>query len=71
MPTNMRVDELEPFLDIFQCIRVDFPIKYLGLPLHSEKLRREDLQPLVDSMLARIVDGEASYFLCWAKVNFN
>jgi hypothetical protein len=28
-----------------------FPIKYLGLPLHYEKLRRGDMQPLIDNIL--------------------
>jgi hypothetical protein len=26
----------------------------LGVPLHFEKLRREDLQPLLDSLLSRM-----------------
>jgi hypothetical protein len=34
--------------------RVTFPAKYLGLPLHFNKLRRENLQPLVDSFLSRM-----------------
>lgn len=37
--------ELESFLGIFQCIAGSFQIKYLGLPLHFNKLSREDLQP--------------------------
>ena len=31
-----------------------FPLKYLGVPLHYDKLSREDLQPLVDKLLLRI-----------------
>jgi hypothetical protein len=31
-----------------------FPIKYLGLPLHFEKLKRDDLQPLIDNLLKRM-----------------
>jgi hypothetical protein len=31
-----------------------FPFKYLGVPLHHEKLRREDIQPVVDTILNRI-----------------
>jgi hypothetical protein len=31
-----------------------FPIKYLGVPLHFEKPRREDIQPLVDKILKKI-----------------
>jgi hypothetical protein len=32
----------------------NFPIKYLGIPLHYQKLRREDLQPLIDKIIKRI-----------------
>jgi hypothetical protein len=31
-----------------------FPIKYLGVPLHHDKLKREDLQPIIDKILKRI-----------------
>jgi hypothetical protein len=27
---------------------------YIGIPLHYNKLRREDLQPLIDKMIKRI-----------------
>jgi hypothetical protein len=30
-----------------------FPVKYLGVTLHFEKLGREDLQPLVDKLIKR------------------
>jgi hypothetical protein len=31
-----------------------FPIKYLGIPLHHDMLKREDLQPLIENILKRI-----------------
>jgi hypothetical protein len=31
-----------------------FSFKYLGVSLHHEKLRREDIQPIVDKILSRI-----------------
>jgi hypothetical protein len=37
-----------------------FPIKYLGVPLHYDNLRREDIQPLVDKLLRRI----AGWIIC-------
>ena len=39
-----------------------FPIKYLGIPLHYDKLRREDIQPLIDKIMKRIAGwrGEAA-----------
>jgi hypothetical protein len=39
---------------VFGCPVGTFPIKYLGIPLHYNKLRREDLQPLVDTIIKRI-----------------
>jgi hypothetical protein len=37
------------------CCKIgEFPFKYLGVPLHYEKLRREDIQPIVDNVVNRI-----------------
>ena len=54
MPINMDVAETQPFLDIFQCVIGKFPVKYFGIPLHHDRLRREDLQPLIENILKRI-----------------
>jgi hypothetical protein len=54
MAINIEQGEMQPYLDIFQCVAGAFPMKYLGIPLHFEKLRREDLQPLIDSLLSRM-----------------
>ena len=35
-------------------VRQDFPIKYMGVPLHFTKLRREDLQPVIGKIIKRI-----------------
>jgi hypothetical protein len=55
VPINILAgEELDQFADIFGCLVGDFPIKYLGIPLHYQKLRREDLQPLIDKIIKRI-----------------
>jgi hypothetical protein len=37
------------------CCKISaFPIKYLGVPLHYMKLRRVDLQPVIDKIIKRI-----------------
>jgi hypothetical protein len=54
MAINIEHGEMQPYLDILQCVVGAFPMKYLGIPLHFEKLRREDLQPLIDSLLSRM-----------------
>jgi hypothetical protein len=38
----------------FLCKLSDFPIKYLGVPLHFTKLRRVDLQQVIDKIIKRI-----------------
>jgi hypothetical protein len=45
------VDEgvLQIYSDVFRCPVGVFPIKYLGIPLHYQKMRRKDLQPLIDN----------------------
>jgi hypothetical protein len=41
-------------LGFFCCKVGSFPFKYLGVPLHYEKLRREDIQPIMDKVINRI-----------------
>lgn len=54
IPLGVGEDELTPFVNIFGCTVGTFPIKYLGIPLHYDKLRREDIQPLIDKILKRM-----------------
>jgi hypothetical protein len=39
---------------VFGCPVGAFPIKYLGIPLHYNKLSREDFHPLIDKIIKRI-----------------
>lgn len=37
------------------CCKVrTFPFKYLGVPLHYAKLKREDIQPVVDKIIKKV-----------------
>jgi hypothetical protein len=54
IPINVDLEECSPFLETFGCVLGSFPIKYIGIPLHYDKLRRKDLQPLIDSLLGRL-----------------
>lgn len=38
---------------IFCYKKSDFPIKFLGVPLQYTKLRRKDLQPMIDKIIKR------------------
>jgi hypothetical protein len=51
---GMDDDRANEFARIFCCKRSNFPIKYLGVPLHFSKLRREDLQPIIVKIVKRI-----------------
>jgi hypothetical protein len=67
IPINIEVDELQPFIDIFQCEVGSIPVKYPGIPLHFHKLRREDLQPLIESLLRRITSWRGRLLSTVAK----
>jgi hypothetical protein len=54
IPINLDQEQIHNIAHIFSCPVGDFPIKYLGVPLHFEKLRREDIQPLVDKIINKI-----------------
>ena len=47
-------DENNSLARLFCCNIGSFPIKYLGVPLHFSKLRREDIQHVVDKLINRI-----------------
>jgi hypothetical protein len=53
-PINMDEGEANEYGKIFCCKVGCFPFKYLGVPLHHDKLRREDIQPVVDLIIKRI-----------------
>ena len=47
-------DRMNEYAKFFCYKKGDFPIKYLGVPLHFTNLRKEDLQPIVDKIIKRI-----------------
>jgi hypothetical protein len=53
-PINLDEDESHLYAQIFYCKLGQFPFTYLGVPLHYDKLRREDIQPIVDKITKRI-----------------
>lgn len=69
VPINMEPEELGVFVDIFQCVVGEFPIKYLGIPLHFDKLSREDLQFMIGKILARIVGWRGKLLSYLGKIS--
>jgi hypothetical protein len=40
LPINLEVEELQPFIEFFQRVIGNFLVKYLGIPLYFDRLRR-------------------------------
>jgi hypothetical protein len=47
-------DQVANTVALFPCSVVDFPIKYLGIPLAVAKLPKSALQPLLDQAVDRL-----------------
>ena len=47
-------NDLPDILSVFPAKIATFPGKYLGLPLHFRRLRKVDLQPLIDKMAEKL-----------------
>ncbi|WVZ58821.1 hypothetical protein U9M48_009050 [Paspalum notatum var. saurae] len=54
VPIRCEGLDLEEILMSFRATRTQFPIKYLGLPLSSKRLKRVDFQPLVDKVSKKL-----------------
>jgi hypothetical protein len=53
-PINLDEEEAHQYAKTFCCKVGSFPFKYLGVPLHYDKLRREDTQSVVHMIKKRI-----------------
>jgi hypothetical protein len=51
---NLRESDTHAVSHVLSCPMGSFPLKYLGIPLHFEKLKREDLHPIFDKSIKRI-----------------
>ena len=54
IPINLDKEAIHKASHMFCSPIGTFPIKFLGIPLHFDKLRREDIQPLIDKILRKI-----------------
>jgi hypothetical protein len=53
VPINVLEGDAELFAQALSCKLDDFPLQYFGVPLHHSKLRKEDIQPVVDKILKK------------------
>ena len=54
-PIHCEHVDLDDILQAFPASRVNFPMKYLGLPLSVHRLKRIHFQPLEDKVAAKLV----------------
>jgi hypothetical protein len=53
-PIRCRAKQIESLLTFFPSKVASFPGKYLGLPLHTRKLRKVEFHPLIDKIGGRL-----------------
>jgi hypothetical protein len=53
VPINVESEEARLFSQTLSCRLGKFPMNYLGAPLHYKKLRKEDLQPVIDKVIKK------------------
>jgi hypothetical protein len=51
------------FAQMLSCKLGDSPLQYLGVPLHHSKLRKEDVQPIVDFFLNKQQVREGNFLI--------
>jgi hypothetical protein len=54
IPLNVDEGRAHEIVHILGCPMGKLPFKYLGVPIYFEKLKREDLQPILDKLIKRI-----------------
>lgn len=54
IPVNVEENQAREIAHLLNCPIGKLPFKYLGVPLHFEKLKWEDLQSVIDKMLKRV-----------------
>jgi hypothetical protein len=53
IPLNLEEDRCHEIAHLQNCHVGSLPFKYLGVPLHFDRLKREDIQPLIDKMIKK------------------
>jgi hypothetical protein len=66
IPLNLDEDISHNIAHVLSCPMGSLPFRYLGVPFHHDKLRREDLQPVIDKMVKRIA-GWMGKFLAYSS----
>jgi hypothetical protein len=59
LPIRCTNTELELVQELLPCAVMDFPCKYLGLPLSLKKLTKEQVQPIIDRIADQLPGWKA------------
>jgi hypothetical protein len=54
IPMNLGEDRCHEIAHILNCPMGSLPFKYFGVPLYFERLKREDIHPLVDRLIKKV-----------------
>ena len=65
---NIEDEEANTISHLFGCPLGSLPMRYLGVPLHFDKLTREDVQPLVDKILKKLASWRGKLLSSAARV---
>jgi hypothetical protein len=56
IPLNLDDNQIHEVAHVLSCLVGTLPFKYLGVPIHFEKLKRGELQPVIDKLI-KIIAG--------------
>ena len=65
---SINTPDITPYALIFQCTSSSFPMHYLGLPLHTQKLRKKDWFFLIDKIEKRLQNWKGSLLSIGGRV---
>jgi hypothetical protein len=51
IPLNLGAEQIHEPSHVLTCHVGSLPFKYLGVPIHFKKLKRDDLQPMIDKLI--------------------
>jgi hypothetical protein len=68
IPLNLEEDVVNEISHILACPVGALPFRYLVVPLHFEKLKREDLQPILDKLIKRCAGWRGRLLVCSSRL---
>jgi hypothetical protein len=54
IPMNLEEGQIHEVAHVLCCPVGSLPLKYLGIPIHFEKLKRDDLQHVIDKLIRKM-----------------